>query len=56
MNVSILRPEQQYLFTDDQMGLIYDLLCAYLGEVDVPEEVNLTQETLDVITLQAVGG
>ncbi len=56
MSVSVLHPEQQYLFTDDQMSLIYDLLSAYLGEVDIPEEVNLAQETLDVITLQAVGG
>jgi hypothetical protein len=56
MNVSILHPEQQYLFTNDQMSLIYDLLSAYLGEADEPEELSLTQETLDVITVQSVGG
>jgi hypothetical protein len=56
MNVSILRPEQQYLFTNEQMSLIYDLLSAYLGEADEPEDLALTQETLDVITLQTVGG
>ncbi len=56
MNVSILRPEQQYLFTNEQMSLIYDLLSAYLEETNEPEEVNLTQETLDVITIQSVGG
>jgi hypothetical protein len=56
MNVSILRPEQQYLFTNEQMSLIYDLLSAYLGEADEPEELSLTQETLDVITVQSVGG
>jgi hypothetical protein len=56
MNVSILRPEQQYLFTNEQMSLIYDLLSAYLGEADEPEELNLTRETLDVITVQTVGG
>jgi hypothetical protein len=56
MNVSILRPDQQYLFTNEQMSLIYDLLSAYLGDTDEPEELNLTQETLDVITIQTVGG
>jgi hypothetical protein len=56
MNVSILRPEQQYLFTNEQMSLIYDLLSAYLNEADEPEEFTLTQETLDVITIQTVGG
>jgi hypothetical protein len=56
MNVSILRPEQQYLFTEEQMGLIYDLLSAYLGEVECADDLALTQQTLDVITLQAVGG
>jgi hypothetical protein len=56
MKVSILRPEQQYLFTNEQMSLIYDLLSAYLGEADEPEELSLTQETLDVITIQSVGG
>ena len=55
MTVTILRPEQQYLFTPDQMGLIYDLLNSYLGEVDHPEELALTQETLDVITVQSIG-
>ena len=55
MSVSILRPEQQYLFTEDQMGLIYDLLSAYLGETNHPDEVTLTQETLDVITIQTIG-
>ena len=56
MNVSVLYPEQQYLFTNEQMSLIYDLLSAYLGDTDEPEELNLTQETLDVITIQTVGG
>lgn len=56
MTVSILHPEQQYLFTNDQMGLIYDLLSAYLGDTKHPDELALTQETLDVITLQTVGG
>jgi hypothetical protein len=56
MSVSVLHPEQQYLFTDEQMSLIYDLLSSYLEETNEPEEVNLTQETLDVITLQTVGG
>jgi len=56
MNVSILRPDQQYLFTNEQMSLIYDLLSSYLGDTDEPEELNLTQETLDVITIQTVGG
>ena len=55
MSVSILHPEQQYLFTNDQMGLIYDLLSAYLGDTNHPDELALTQETLDVITLQNVG-
>jgi hypothetical protein len=56
MNVSILRPDQQYLFTNEQMSLIYDLLSSYLGDTDEPEELSLTQETLDVITIQTVGG
>jgi hypothetical protein len=56
MNVSILRPEQQYLFTNEQMSLIYDLLSCYLDDAKEPEEVALTQETLDVITIQSVGG
>lgn len=55
MSVTILRPEQQYLFTSEQMGLIYDLLSAYLGETEHPDEVALTQETLDVITVQTIG-
>jgi hypothetical protein len=56
MSVSVLRPDQQYLFTNDQMSLIYDLLSAYLGEADEPEDLDLTQTTLDIITLQTVGG
>ena len=56
MSVSILHPEQQYLFTNEQMSLIYDLLSAYLNEAEQPEEVALTQETIDVITIQSVGG
>jgi hypothetical protein len=56
MSVAILHPEQQYLFTEEQMGLIYDLLSAYLGEVECAEDLALTQQTLDIITLQAVGG
>jgi hypothetical protein len=56
MNVSILRPEQQYLFTNEQMSLIYDLLSAYLGDTNELEDLALTQETLDVITIQTVGG
>lgn len=55
MSVTILHPEQQYLFTSEQMGLIYDLLSAYLGETEYPDEVALTQETLDVITVQTIG-
>ena len=55
MSVTILRPEQQYLFTSEQMGLIYDLLSAYLGDTEHPDEVALTQETLDVITIQTIG-
>ena len=55
MSVTILHPEQQYLFTSEQMGLIYDLLSAYLGETEHPDEVALTQETLDVITVQTIG-
>ena len=55
MSVTILHPEQQYLFTSEQMGLIYDLLSAYLGETEHPDEVALTQETLDVITIQTIG-
>jgi hypothetical protein len=53
MNVSILRP---YLFTNEQMSLIYDLLSAYLGEADEPEDLALTQTTLDIITIQSIGG
>jgi hypothetical protein len=56
MTVSVLYPEQQYLFTNEQMSLIYDLLHAYLEEANEPEDVILTQETLDVITIQSVGG
>lgn len=37
------------------MGLIYDLLSAYLEEAESSEEVTLTQETLDVITVQTIG-
>lgn len=55
MSVSILHPEQQYLFTPDQMGLIYDLLSSYLEEAESDEEVTLTQQTLDVITVQTIG-
>ena len=55
MSVSILRPEQQYLFTENQMGLIYDLLSAYLGEAESADELTLTQHTLDVITIQTIG-
>lgn len=55
MSVTILHPEQQYLFTHEQMGLIYDLLSAYLGDTNHPDEVALTQETLDVITIQTIG-
>ena len=55
MSVTILHPEQQYLFTPDQMGLIYDLLSAYLGEAESADELTLTQHTLDVITIQAIG-
>ena len=55
MSVTILHPEQQYLFTSEQMGLIYDLLSAYLGDTNHPDEVALTQETLDVITVQTIG-
>lgn len=56
MLVSVLHPEQQYLFTNEQMSLIYDLLSSYLNESGEPEEISLTQETLDVITIQSVGG
>lgn len=55
MNVSILHPEQQYLFTSVQMGLIYDLLCTYMDQAETPEEAILTQETLDVIYAQSLG-
>lgn len=55
MSVTVLHPDQQYLFTVEQMGLIYDLLSSYLGETDHPDEVALTQETLDVITIQTIG-
>jgi len=55
MPVTVLYPEQQYLFTHEQMGLIYDLLSAYLGDTKHPDEVALTQETLDVITVQTIG-
>jgi hypothetical protein len=55
MSVTILRPEQQYLFTEHQMGLIYDLLSSYLGETNHPEELTLIQETLDIITVQTIG-
>jgi hypothetical protein len=55
MPVTVLYPEQQYLFTVEQMGLIYDLLSSYLGETDHPDEIVLTQETLDVITIQSIG-
>jgi len=54
MSVTILRPNQQYLFTNEQMGLIYDLLSAYLGEAESADELVLTQQTLDVIAVQAV--
>jgi len=56
MSVNVLHPEQQYLFTNEQMSLIYDLLSSYLSEAGEPEEIHLTQETLDVITIQSVGG
>lgn len=55
MPATVLYPEQQYLFTHEQMGLIYDLLSAYLGDTKHPDEVVLTQETLDVITVQTIG-
>lgn len=55
MSVTVLRPDQQYLFTVEQMGLIYDLLSSYLGEAESSEEVALTRETLDVITVQTIG-
>ena len=55
MTVTVLHPDQQYLFRPDQMGLIYDLLSAYLGEAESAEELALTQETLDVITVQTIG-
>ena len=55
MSVTILHPEQHFLFTPEQMGLIYDLLSAYLGDTNHPEELALTQETLDVITVQTIG-
>ena len=55
MTVTILYPEQQYLFTDEQMSLIYDLLCSYLPEAEDVEEVALTQQTIDVITMQTIG-
>lgn len=54
MNVSILHPEQQYLFTNEQMSLIYDLLSSYLEDAKEPEEIMLTQETLDVIAIQTI--
>ena len=53
MTVTILRPEQQYLFTNDQMSLIYDLLRSYLDDAKEADEVLLTQETLDCITMQS---
>jgi hypothetical protein len=55
MSVTILHPEQQFLFTHEQMGLICDLLSAYLEEAESGEEVSLTQQTLDVITIQSIG-
>ena len=55
MSVTVLHPKQQYLFTPEQMGLICDLLSAYLEEAESGEEVSLTQRTLDVITIQTIG-
>jgi len=43
MSVSILRPEQQFLFTHEQMGLIYDLLSAYLGHLMPQRELYATR-------------
>lgn len=53
MSVTILHPEQQYLFTSVQMGLIYDLLLTYMDQAEAPDERLLTQETLDVIYAQS---
>jgi hypothetical protein len=55
MTVSVLYPEHQYLFNSVQMGLIYDLLCAYLDEAECPEELALAQDTVDVIYAQSFG-
>ena len=55
MTVSVLYPEHQYLFNSVQMGLIYDLLCAYLDDADCPEELVLAQETVDAIYAQSFG-
>lgn len=54
MTVTVLRPEQQYLFTEEQMGLIYDLLSAYLEEAESAEELAITQRALDVIVAQTI--
>lgn len=54
MTVSILYPEHQYIFNNVQMGLIYDLVCAYMQEAESVEEVALAQETVDSICAQSL--
>ena len=54
-NISILYPEHQYLFNSIQMGLIYDLVSAYIEEADSDEEVVLAQQTIDAICAQTFG-
>lgn len=53
MTVTILHPEHQYIFNNVQMGLIYDLLLTYMDQAEAPDELALTQETLDVIHAQS---
>lgn len=53
MTVTILHPEHQYIFNNVQMGLIYDLLLTYMDQAEAPDELVLTQETLDVIHAQS---
>jgi outer membrane protein TolC len=55
MTVSILYPEHQYIFNNVQMGLIYDLLLTYMDQAEAPDELSLTQETLDAIYAQSFG-
>jgi outer membrane protein TolC len=55
MSVSILYPEHQYIFNNVQMGLIYDLVCAYMEEAESVEELSLAQETVDSICAQSFG-